>query len=222
MTDKTNAAIPTPWLFRFAVFLAVCALLLLFSGRLYHQFRRASGFHGPVRIGWIGPGGGAASGSDRAKSCAAGKLRRNTHNRSRCLVDARGNEGPLRLLGGVLQSLIFALNGWVGTRGIPPLSPAIGGSHAILAHLFFSAIVMIAVFTFSGMEARTRTRGCSRAHIPARYGACDAFRRAFSKSRWVHLTATTSPECFRIWEARVGGDDFGSDRLLNCDARLCR
>ena len=149
MIDKTNSAIPNPWLCRFAIFLAVATLLLLLSGAYITSSEEQAASTDPSVL----------AGSGQVTALQAILTVRN-HALLASFVGTLTivlviwlmlveTKWPLRFLGGSAIA-IFALNGWVGTHGLPPLSPAIGVSHAILAHLFFSAIVIIAVLTSPG------------------------------------------------------------------------
>lgn len=148
MTKQTISATASPWLYRYSVLVAACALLLLLSGAyITTSEEQATSIDQSV---FAGTGHVRAleaiftAQNHTLLAIAIGIL--TTALVTWLMVAANG--GALRLLG-VAAIAIFALDGWLGSRGTPQLSRLIGGIHAVLAHLFFSLMVMIAVFTSS-------------------------------------------------------------------------
>ena len=146
MTTQTISPTTSPWLYRYSIFIAASTLLLLLSGA------------------YITTSEEQAASTDQSVFAGTGQVRGLqgifTAQNHTVLAMAVGiltlglvawlmlvtNGGTLRSLGGAAIA-IFVLDGWLGSRGTPPLSPPIGAAHAVLAHLFFSVMAMIAVFT---------------------------------------------------------------------------
>lgn len=149
MTKQTISATASPWLFRYTTFVAACTLLLLLSGAYITTSEEQA----------VSTDQSILAGSGQIPALQTFFTERNHAFLAIAIgflaiglaawLTIAADGGPPRLLGGAAIA-IFLLDGWIGNRGIPPLAPLVGGIHAVLAHLFFSLIVMIAVFTSPG------------------------------------------------------------------------
>lgn len=148
MTKRSHHEAASRWLFRYALFVAACALLVLVSGAYITSSEEQA----------VSTDQSVLAGSGQVPALQAILTARNHTALAiaagifACGLVAWlmvGKDGWLRLSGGAGLAL-FALDGWLGGHGHPPLSPAIGVCHAVLAHLFFSTIVAIAVLTSPG------------------------------------------------------------------------
>jgi len=146
MDNRTNTPTINPWLYRYAIFLVACTLLLVVSGAYITSSEEQAAstdlsiFAGTGRVASL-----QAILTVRNHSMLAIAIGIFTIILAAWLMTVE-KKGPLRLLG-VGSIAILALDGWVGNQGLAPLSPGIGVYHGILAHLFLSSVVMIALFT---------------------------------------------------------------------------
>jgi heme A synthase len=149
VTNHAAMRPPSPWLFRYAVFLGSCTALLLFSGAYItssaeqlastdQSFFAGSGQIHALQIIFT-------LRNHSVLAMAVGSL---TLVLAAWVILVRSTTVLRLLSGGALA--IFALDIWTARRGNEPLSPLIAVVHAICAHLYLSVIVMIATLASPG------------------------------------------------------------------------
>lgn len=145
MTNGAGTPMPSPWLYRYAIFLATCTSLLLLSGAYITSSAE--------QLASTDQSIFAGSGSGQTHALQAVFTLRNHSALAMAIgiltavlaawVIAAKSTAALRLLSGGALAII-ALDALVARNGNSSLSPLIAVVHAIFAHLFLSVIVMIA------------------------------------------------------------------------------